>query len=182
LRMLLACIEMLRFGIPRHAQSASIGENSGEILRSVCVRLNIAVEFEEIQRIANLAPRLPLAGSDLAADYYIELSALRRPLISRCRLRPGCKSSVGLALKFPRILTLSSKGASLCCQSFGEPRRVSDRYCPDFSAVRLARDRPCQRPARRLASVGRAVEMAATQALRSHQRQPSGWSASWINV
>jgi len=38
----------VRFGIPRHAQPASIGENSGEILRSVYVRLNIAVEFEDI--------------------------------------------------------------------------------------------------------------------------------------
>jgi polar amino acid transport system substrate-binding protein len=77
-----------------------IGENSGEILRAVYVRLNIAVEFEdvpgkralalssagEIQRIANLAPRLPLADSDLAADHYIEPSASRRPLISMCRL------------------------------------------------------------------------------------------------
>jgi hypothetical protein len=95
-RILLACIEMLRFGIPRHAQSASIGENSGEILRSIYVRLNIAVEFEDILGKRALAlsrarlpreskgspispPRLPLAGSDLAADHYIEPSASRRP-------------------------------------------------------------------------------------------------------
>lgn len=91
--MLLACVEMLRFGIPRHARSTSIGENSGEMLRSVHVRLNIAVEFEdilgkralalsgagEIQRIVNLAPRLPLADSDLVADHYIALGLTTTP-------------------------------------------------------------------------------------------------------
>jgi len=39
-----------------------------------------------------------------------------------------------------------------------------------------------RRTAGRLARIGRGVEMAVTQALRSHQRQPSGWSANWLNV
>jgi hypothetical protein len=79
-RMLLACRKMLRFGIPRHARPASIGENSGEILRSVYVRLNIAVEFEDNLGKRAMAPssgrlrgnpkdrQSALASSYLAAD------------------------------------------------------------------------------------------------------------------